>query len=634
MRHRPRPTEPVFSPTVGLVGAVLRFVTRFHRPGFVASTLLGCLVAIAVALLAFDWNWLRGPLERYLSEKSGRQVTIADLHVTPGLVPTIRLRGVHVENAPWADRRPMAVAGEAAFTVSLRSIWREAPIISRLVLVDADVDLERQANGLRNWRLTNPEYRGPGKIRVLLLEARRSRIRFVNREAQLDLVGTSTPLAKPEPGPRDETLTSTITLEGEYQGAKFAGSALGGPFITFRDSNRFFPLRGYLAAGKTRLDFDGLFADLYDLGPMEADLRLSGPTLARLYPFMRLHPAPSRPYRLEAHVKQTGDVYDASQLRGKIGETDIAGEARYDRSKDRPFVRVVLSSDRASYTDLVALAGIRSAADGQALEGEVAAPLFPARALPVDALKSFDAEVSMKARELRTSGKTVLGRVHVAARLAGGLLDTQTLELDMAGGRVSGALALDARREPPSGRMRLDLQAVRLEEVLAAFSLPAHATGAVNGRVELTGSGASVAALLATSNGSLQVKVNGGRIPNVLDAKLALNPLAVLGAKLSGKPDVPVHCAAAAFEVRGGVGEFRTIALDTDRAHVVGGGSVNLGAERLDVLLTPEPKRPGIFDRREAIRVRGPLRNLKVSLEKRATGVKAARAGTRPAPCG
>ena len=64
----------------------------------------------------FDWNWLRGPLERYLSEKSRREVRIADLHVTLGREPTIRLRGVYIENAPWADRRPMAVAREASFT--------------------------------------------------------------------------------------------------------------------------------------------------------------------------------------------------------------------------------------------------------------------------------------------------------------------------------------------------------------------------------------------------------------------------------------------------------------------------------------------------------------------------------------
>ena len=608
-------------------GGTLRPVFRFHRPRPAAAVLLGSLVAIAIVALAFDWNWLRGPLERYLSDKSGRRVTIGELHVTPGLVPTIRLRGVHVENASWAERRPMAVAGEAAFTVSLESMWKDAPVISRLVLVDADVDLERQANGLRNWRLTNPEYRGPGKVRLLVLEAHRSRIRFVNREAQLELIGTSTPLAQHEPGPRGETLTSTITLEGEYQGAKFSGSALGGAFVSFRESDRFFPLRGHLVSGTTRLDFDGVFADLYDLGPMDADVRLSGPSLSKLHPFIPLHTAPSRPYRFEAHVKQARDIYDVARLRGTIGNTDLAGEARFDRSRDRPFVGAALRSERADYIDLAALIGVRSTSEARGTHDETGQSLFPARPFPVDALKSFDADLALSARRLRTEGKAAVGDVHIAVHLAGGVAKTQTLDIGVGGGRVTGAVAYDAASAPPSGRVLLDLHAVKLEEILAALSLPARASGALNGRVELKGRGASVAALLASSNGSVRFKVSGGRIPNVLDAKLALNPLTVLGAKLSGKPDVPVHCAAAAFDVRGGVGELRTIALDTDRTRVAGRGRVDLGDERLDVLLTPQPKRPGIFDRREAIRVHGPLRDLKVTLEKRTGADNSASSG-------
>ena len=290
-----------------------------------------------------------------------------------------------------------------------------------------------------------------------------------------------------------------------------------------------------------------------------------------------------------------------------------------------------LRSERADYADLAALTGVR-AADGSRdapPEGRKAArkesarnatvpSIFPAQPLPVDALQKFEAEVSVKARELRTAGRALLHNVHVAARLAAGAIETKALDFEVAGGRVSGALAFDGASEPPAGRVVVDLNAVRLEQLFAALSLPARAAGAIDGRVDLAGRGDSVAALLASSNGSLRVNVSGGRIPNLLDAKLAPNPLAVFGAWLSSKTDVAVHCAAAALDVHGGVGEVRTIALDTDRARVEGAGRVDLGEERLDILLTPHAKRPGILDRHEAIRVRGPFRGPKVSREKRA----------------
>ena len=54
-----------------------------------------------------------------LTEKAGGlttvpQIWIDDFHVawSWGLDPTFRLRGVKVENAPWADARPFLVAAE------------------------------------------------------------------------------------------------------------------------------------------------------------------------------------------------------------------------------------------------------------------------------------------------------------------------------------------------------------------------------------------------------------------------------------------------------------------------------------------------------------------------------------------
>jgi uncharacterized protein involved in outer membrane biogenesis len=80
----------------------------------------GCVVALVAFVASFDWNWLRGPLISYVAEKSGREIRIADLHVdTFSLEPTVRLRGVYIQNASWAGERPFATAGEVSFTVSL-----------------------------------------------------------------------------------------------------------------------------------------------------------------------------------------------------------------------------------------------------------------------------------------------------------------------------------------------------------------------------------------------------------------------------------------------------------------------------------------------------------------------------------
>ena len=140
---------------------------RFPKFGPTTGVFLGLVVVLGVGAALFDWNWFRHPLERYLIDRSHREVRIGDLHVDLGfsLEPTVRVRDVHIENAPWASKEPAAVVGEASFTFSLRSLWEGRPVISRLVLIDADVQLE-MARGRAEKLATEKSRRswpGPGQ---------------------------------------------------------------------------------------------------------------------------------------------------------------------------------------------------------------------------------------------------------------------------------------------------------------------------------------------------------------------------------------------------------------------------------------------------------------------------------------
>ena len=212
-------------------------VFRLPRPGTKTKILLGLFIVPVIVVALFDWNWFRHPLERYLFDRSHREVRIGDLHVDFGwsLEPTVRLRNVYIENAPWADKRPAAVAGQASFTFSLKSLWEGQPVISRLVLIDADIDLERQADGLRNWRLRNPDNRAQGKVKLMRLEAQRTRIRFVRRDIDFEVVAASSPMDLAETT-HDAVLSTRIGFEGEFQGVRFSGEAMTGERLTLLDT--------------------------------------------------------------------------------------------------------------------------------------------------------------------------------------------------------------------------------------------------------------------------------------------------------------------------------------------------------------------------------------------------------------
>lgn len=591
---------------------------RFSALGPRSRIVLGIVLVITIVVALFDWNWLRRPLERYLIHRSDRQVTIGDLHVKLGftLEPTVRLRGVYVENAPWAAKRPVLVAGEISFTGSLRSLWEGRPVISRLVLVDAEVDLERQADGLRNWRLVNPDNRGPGKVRVLALEAHRSQLRFVNRAIDLDLLAAASDPEKDKRTRENEGLASRIVFKGTYQGASFAGETLAGAVLTFRQTGRSFPVRGHMTSGKTRLEVEGLLTDVFDLGPIDVKVRLAGPTLSQLHPFVRIRPPASRPYALEARLVQADNKYEFSQLKARIGGTDISGNAIFDRRPERPMVHAALRSEAADLADLAP---------------RVAEPNAPKdEAFRVAALKNFDARVTLHAVKLKAPDVPMLESLRLAAELTKGVLELKPIDLRIAGGHVSGSVTFNAGGQAPSVRAAIDLRNIQLEKLVPSLSTKARSTGAIHGQITFAGGGNSIAAILGSATGSLTARMDGGSISNLADAKLGLNAGKILSLMLRGDQDIPINCGAAAFVFRSGVGKSETIVLDTAQTHVDGTGTIDLRNRGLDLLLTPQPKKPGFFTRPASVRIHGPFGNVETSLQERVAlgrGGKAVPAG-------
>jgi len=606
---------------------------RFPRFSRTARVLLGLVVAFGVGVALFDWNWFRHPLERYLREQSNREVRIGDLHVDVGfsLEPTVRVRDVYIENAPWAHKGPAAVAGEASFTFSLKSLWEGRPVISRLVLIDADVQLERQADGLRNWRLRNPEDRSPGRVKVLRMEPHRTMIRVIRRDIDLDvLVAASDAVADGES--TDTAHPTRIHFKGEFGGTVFSGEVQTGARLTFLESGESFPMRGHATAGKSRLDVDGTVADVLKPSAIDATVRLAGASLSELNPFLRMSLPASRPYEFESRVRRAQGDTSFQAVQGKIGHTDLAGEFSVDLGKERPRVRAVLRSQSADLADLGSLVGAGRSAD-HAADQEKATPgdskpgtparLFSDRQFNGERLRTLDAHVTLDLRTFKAADLPELESLRLTAELDDGVLALEPIDIGLAGGHVVGLLTFDGRHETALAHAKVDLKDMRIERLLERMPQGAKSVGQIKGHFDLKGQGASVAQILASASGSMKVSMEGGGISNLLDAKLGLNRGKILRLLISGDRSIGINSAVIAFDVDKGLGTSRTILLDTDQTHTDGTGIIDLRDETVDVLLTPHPKKPGFFSMNSNIRVHGPIRQPEFSIQDRAETRKA-----------
>lgn len=614
---------------------------RFPRIGRKTRILLGLLVALFILAAGFDWNWFRHPAERYLFNRSHREVRIGDLHVrlNANFEPTVRLRAVYIENAPWADRRPFVTAGEVSFTFSLNSLSQRRPVLSKVLLIDADIDMERQADGHRNWRLRDPENVDRGRVKVMKVEAYNSRLRFVRRDLDLEVVAAAAPL-EPASTNAGGALTTRILLEGRFEGVEFSGEAHTGDVISVMESGVTFPIRGHMEVRKTRLEFDGIVADLVKPSAMEGKVHLTGPSLASLHPFVPGKLPHSRPYEIEAQLRQQGDAIAATEVRAKVGSTTLRGDARFDRSADRPMLTAVLRSDSADLADLGSLAGMRESPGADRTRSdrtrsdqirseqtmaaanddrEPARPkrLFSDRSISFAALKSLDAEVGLRLKKLKAAAFPALESLKVTARLKDGVLTLKPFDLGIAEGNLVGSVILDGQDQPATTAVKIDGRDIRVEKLLTGQRVAGNVAGPVSVRVDLKGRGASFADLLGSASGSTSLGMDNGVVSKLADAVLVLDLGKALRAMLSGNQSIGVNKVDIAFDFDKGLGNARRFFIDTDRTRILGAGKVNLRNEDLDLVLTPEPKKPGLFALDKSIQVSGAIRKPKIAVVRR-----------------
>ena len=447
-------------------------------------------------------------------------------------------------------------------------------------------------------------------------EAHRTRIHFARPAIDLEVVATSAPadsgasIAKPDP-----TLPAKIDFNGKYRGVAFAGAVLTSDVLTIQQTASSFPIRGHLTSGKTRIDGDGMAADLLKRSAIDAKLRIAGPSLATLQPLVDL-PLPSRPYRAEGRLRKNDNHYVFEQLQAKIGATDIAGELSYRDDEDaeeigRPMLRATLRSESTDLADL----GIGGQPAGKEGGSE---RMFPRRALGAERIKALDAHVSIVARKFKSAAMPVLESLKFTADLKDGVLNVKPIDLGLAGGHAIGAITLDAKRELPSSHMTVDVRGVRLDQLLPALASTGVSSGSVSANVQLSGRGNSIAAIVGSATGSMSAKMVGARISNLLDAKLGQNFGKILRLTISGDRAIVVHCAAIAFDFNNGLGQSRAILLDTEQTRFDGNGTINLRDETLEMLLHPTHKKPGIFSLPSSVRVHGALNQPVFAIDKNA----------------
>ena len=600
--------------------------TRRCRVSLLARFLLGAALLFLVALVLHPW-WLAHLLGDSLSRTSRRDVHFDSVRIglTMSLAPVVVMRGVRIANAPWADtRQPFAVLEEAAFQFSWRR-FEDRWVVSHMQLRDGEVNLALQADGLRNWRLRDPEDRGPGHYWFYALEPHRASLGFVNGGIDLHLRTSASDLV-PEPSTAAPAggLVNQIDFDGAFRGLAFKGRVATGPVLTFMRTDQWFPVRGGGAIEGASIEVDGRAADIFRATEIDARVVLDGRSLAALHPFVGHRYAEPRVFHGEGHLRADAGHYALDGARVRVGATDLAGDAAWSRSGERRAVRADLHSDSTDFADLLWLLG--RAAPASAKGGPVVAAAASAASAAhgaghdaFAAARDLDADVRFAAHRMRVAAVPALHSLKLKAVLADSQLSVSGLDAGWAGGHSTGTLGLDLRQHPARAEALIETQGVRVESLLATQDEKRRITGALRGRIALKATGDDVEALRASAAGKVSATLSDGTIPSMLDALMGLEGGKVVRSLLSGSDALPLRCAALTADVSAGKAHVRSLVIDSVNTRTTGAGVIDLREATIDLALTPEPKRPGLFEMNKSIHLFGKLHKPQRALVDRLT---------------
>ncbi|MGJ7532934.1 MULTISPECIES: AsmA family protein [unclassified Variovorax] len=590
--------------------------------------LVACVVllfaALVIGLAFFPWDMLREPVNRYVSEKTGRKFEITRrLDVGLGWrQATVKFDGIEFANPSWARDPYLVKADRAEFDIRIWPLIASKIVIPRLALFSPTLGLQMEADGRRTWALGKDTSDGGTVPSIGLMQVDTGAVDFLAKHLGVDLhADLSYDSSRGE-------MPLNYRIKGRYKGQPLTASGRTGNVLQINAAGAPpFPMEINAAAGQTQLKAAGTVAELSGLDGIDAKFEIKGQTLGALFPLLGIALPQTSPYALSGNLGKRGKLWAATGLKGRLGLSDIAGDMRFDQAGQLPHLAGDLRSRVMDMDDLGPLIGLPpTARTASTVEGVAPPPtitqvkrpggkVLPTAPLDFERLRAMNADVKYTADRIQNVRDIPLDRGSVQVKLADGVLTLDPLDLGVAGGKLGGAIRIDASKNPADIRASLDVRAMQLARLFPKLETTGNSVGRLDGRINLSGSGNSVANWLGGASGDVAVISGRGQFGNLLPVFATLVGGDIIKFLLRGDRNVELRCAALAFDVNKGLMTGRTLVVDTTNAVFIATGQANLATEGLDFVVRPEPKSKSILSIRTPLVVSGTLGDPKGGVE-------------------
>ncbi|MGW8134466.1 AsmA family protein [Sphingomonas zeae] len=573
-----------------------------RRTRVVMGLLIGLPLLFLLVLAVFPWGVLRSAVCRAATERFGRPVTIGSVQRVDmiGFHPTIAVENLSIPQAGWAGRGDFARMQRAEIRFSVWPLLRGAFVPEDIRVSGLRLALVRDKQGNTNWSRPGEPEEGGSANDLQGLTITDGVVSY--RDAKEDRQAVLKIAADPDRGIRAEG-------EGKVRGAPVRIAFTGAAVKPGR-----WPFTATIAGDQLAMKAVGAMDRPLDTDAMTLDMSAKADDLKRIDAVIEAGLFQTRPVALTAHVRHERPRWTITDLKGRIGRSDLAGHLTVDKKAGRTLLDGEVTARQLDFDDLSSEEGRAEAA---ALERRIGPRLVPNTRIDIGKIDTTDGTIRFRVgRVVSAQGPSPITGFTGRMVMDHQLLTIGNIRMALREGVVTGQAVVDQRNGAKVPRLSLDLH-LRGASVLS-LSGETRITGQVAARAKLAGMGETVRAAIGRADGRIGLVVANGSLPARYATALGFDA----GAAFMGDSgSATLRCLVLGVDMKNGTGRADPLIVDTSRSRLDGTGTVRFPDERLALRLMGAPKQGATLRLAGAATVGGTLEKPELVIPKEVRSV-------------
>ncbi|PHS70635.1 MAG: hypothetical protein COB23_02870 [Methylophaga sp.] len=594
----------------------------------VAGILVLAVIGIVVAISTVDVNQYKGELIDIVEESTGRKLQIGgDLQFGFSLIPTIVVEDVKFSNAQWGSQAEMLSLDKFEVQVSLIPLLTGNIQINRVILIEPKILLETNKKGLGNWVFASHQSKGEKPeaeadtslppIVINQIQVKNATITYkdgvTGEENNLVIEKIVT-----ESNSFDDPLSVIIKIAYNGTPIEVKGTLGSLKQLTGNDN---YPVDLAIDVSDANIGIKGVIAKPMDGKGLDIDVSFNVDSLSKLSTLAGNNLPELGPVSFTGKVADTKGTYSIKMMKLLVGKTDLSGDITANIAGKRPVITANLTSN---LIDLVELSGDEDQAEKEQSQNKER--LFSADPLPLESLKSVNANVTINVQQIKTSS-LVLEKTKVVLTLKDGNLAIKPLNAMLAGGELKGHLGLNTSGKTASLAVDLEIKGLEPSQFVDKIS------GAkTDVSINIKGHGNSISQIMAGLNGQFLVKADKGVVDGSIASVASTDLLTMLNPTSNSSEGTQLNCMVVNFDIKDGIATAdKGIALATSQMNIIGSGTIDLRTEKLDIGITPQAREGvgiSVGQLADLVRLGGTLANPKPTTDVKAALATGLSAGT------